>query len=187
MAVALKVSTDTAGLSRKLNDKLVKRAPRALVAGINKVGRGAYTLSVREIQADVGASSQKTIRRNLAYHQATHAKPEAQLIARSAKKERIPIYELKPRPKSVTKRRPAGGVRYGASSKLIPSSFIARMKSGHISVFKRQEKSRLPISELFGPSVAKVFSGKKVLGKVTSYIREKLPVEIARAFKFVTG
>lgn len=187
MAASLKVSTDSAALRRKLEDRLVKRAPRAAVAGINRVARGAYTLSVREIQADVGASSQKTIRRNLTVHPARGDKPEAQVQAFSAKKDRIPIYEMKPRPKSVTKRRPAGGVRWGANQRLIPGSFIARVRSGHMGVFKRQGKSRLPIAELFGPSVALVFSRKKILAKVTGYIREKLPIEIARAFKFVTG
>lgn len=34
------------------------------------------------------------------------------------------------------------------------SAFIAKMKSGHVGVFRRQGSERLPISELFGPNPA---------------------------------
>jgi hypothetical protein len=186
MANTLRVTTDAAGLARKLDQK-VKRYPSLAAAGINKPAAGAFTLAVREVQADIGASSQKTIRRNITLTKATGAKPQARLTAFSSKKDRIPIYEMKPKPKSVTKRRPEGGVRYGTQSKLIPGSFIARVRSGHIGVFKRSSKSRLPIQELFGPSVALVFSRKKIKGKIIEYLREKVPLEVARAFRFVTG
>lgn len=186
MAVAVKVSTDHAALSRKLNQS-VKRYPRAAAAGINKAAAGAFTLSVREIQADVGASSQKTIRKNLTLQKATGEKPEARLVAFSSKKDRIPIIEMKPTPRTVTRRRPAIGVRYGAQRKVIPGSFIARLRSGHVGVFRRTSSARLPIVELFGPSVALVFSRKKIVDKVSVYLRAKVPEEIARAFKFVTG
>lgn len=186
MALALKVSTDHAALKKKLAQS-VKRYPRAAAAGINRAAQGAFTHAVRAIQEDVGTSAQKTIRRNLTVKNATAEKPEARLIGFSAKKDRIPIYELKPAPRSVTRRRPEGGVRYGAAKKLLPGSFIARMKSGHVGVFKRLEKTRTPLDELHGPSVALVFSRKKITDKVRAYLKAKLPVEIARAFKFVTG
>lgn len=186
MAMALKVTTDYAALARKLEQK-VKRYPRSAAAGINRAAQGAYTLAVREIQADIGASSQKTIRKNLSLTKATGEKPEARLTGFSSKKDRIPIIEMKPKPRSVTKRRPQGGVRYGAQSRLIPGSFIAKLKSGHLGVFKRSGKQRLPIQELFGPSVALVFSRPKITKKIKAYLQEKLPQEIARAFKFVTG
>jgi hypothetical protein len=186
MADSIKVSTDTAALARKLDQK-VKLYPRFAAAGINKAAASALTLAVREIQADIGASSQKTIRKNVTLSKATTARPQARLTAFSSKRDRIPIYEMKPKPKAVTRRRPAGGVRYGAASKLLPGSFIARVQSGHIGVFKRTGKARLPIQELFGPSVALVFSRKKITDKITAYLREKVPQEVARAFRFVTG
>lgn len=199
MAAALKVTTDYGALARKLEQK-VKRYPRSAAAGINRAAQGAYTLAVREIQADTGASSQKTIRKNLSLTKATGEKPEARLTGFSSKKDRIPIIEMKPKPRSVTKRRPSRGVSYGPQSKLLPSSFIARMGSGHIGVFHRKFGvstgsgsahagfvGRLPIRELFGPSVALVFKRPKITKKIKAYLREKVPQEIARAFKFVTG
>jgi hypothetical protein len=188
MAIAIKVSTDTAALGRKL-DQSVKRYPRAAAAGINRAAQGAFTLSVRAIQADVGAGAQKTIRRNLSLQKATAEKPEARLIAFSSSKDRIPIYEMNPRPKTVTRRRPPGGVRYGKQGILIPGSFIAvmKLKSGHVGVFRRLTAKRFPIVELKGPSVALVFSRKKIQEQISEYLRTKVPEEIARAFKFVTG
>jgi hypothetical protein len=193
MADSIKVTTDTAALARKLDQK-VKRYPGFAAAGINKAAAGALTLAVREIQADIGASSQKTIRKNVTLTKATGAKPQARLTAFSSKRDRIPIFEMKPKPKTVTKRRPEGGVRYGVASKLLPGSFIARVASGHIGVFKRTGKfgrrgnpKLETIQELFGPSVALVFSRKKITGKITAFLREKVPQEVERAFRFVTG
>jgi hypothetical protein len=40
----------------------------------------------------------------------------------------------------------------------IPSAFIATMASGHTGVFARKTKKRLPIQELFGPSLGRVFA-----------------------------
>lgn len=186
MAATITVKTDFNALQRKLQQS-VKRYPRAASAGINRAAQGAYTLSVREVQADIGASAQKTIRRNITLKRASVDKPAANLIAFSSKRDRIPIYEMKPTPRTVTKRRPPGGVRYGAAKKLIPGSFIARMRSGKIGVFKRTTEKRLPIDELQGPSVALVFSRKKITDKIRAYLKVKVPEEIARAFKFMTG
>ena len=44
-----------------------------------------------------------------------------------------------------------------AGRKMIKSAFIQTMASGHRGVFRRRGKSRLPIVELFGPSVGAVF------------------------------
>lgn len=186
MANSIRVTTDTAALSRKL-DQQVKRYPRYAAAGINKAAAGAYTLAVREIQKDIGATAQKTIRRNLSLTKATQAKPEARLTGFSSKRDRIPIFEMGPKPRSVTKRRPQGGVRYGAEGRLLPGSFIARMRSGHVGVFKRLGKTRNPIVELRGPSVALVFSRKRITGKILAFLDQKVPEEIRRAFKYVTG
>ncbi len=184
MATGIAVKFDSAALERKLQQKMA-RVPRATAAGLNRAAQGGLTLSVREVQKDIGATAQKTIRRNLTVSQATAQKPEAKIIGFSSKKDRVPIYEMRPKPRSVTKRRPAGGVRYGPEGKQIPGSFIAALKSGHVGVFKRLGARRLPIRELFGPSVALVFSRKKIQKTLLDYLKTKVPEELKRAFKFV--
>jgi hypothetical protein len=186
MAQLITVRTDYNALSRKLQAS-VKRYPRAAAAGINRAADRAYTFSVRALQADIGTSSQKTIRKNLSVWHATADKPEAKLIAFSSKQDRIPIFEMRPRPRAVTKRRPQGGVRYGPNQTLIPGSFVARMPSGHVGVFKRISQARNPIVELKGPSVALVFAHRKIQAKLSAFLQETVPREIERAFRFMTG
>ena len=187
MALTISLKSDYQQAMRKLRNQLGHRAPRAAVSGLNRTARYALTASIRAVQKDIGATSQKSIRRNVHAIRATPQKLEAEIEARSTKKERIPIFEIRPKPRGLTKRRPAGGVRYGPQSKLIPGSFIGRMQSGHVGVFKRAGAARLPIAELFGPSVALVLSRKRVYEQVRKVIAERLPREIQRAFKFATG
>jgi len=184
MTDPIRITFDHAEFGRKL-DQSLQRYPKAAAAGINRAARGTFTLSVRLIQQDLGASTQKAIRSNLYLKAATADKPRTELAARSTKKERIPIFQLNPRPKTVTRRRPVGGVRYGKQNTLIPGSFIGRMKSGHMGVFKRAGSKRLPIKELFGPSIALIFSRRKIQAQISDYLQKKVPEEIARAFKFL--
>jgi|SRR5581483_9990065 len=53
-------------------------------------------------------------------------------------------------------RQTAAGVTYRLSAGgrgLVPGSFLATMASGHRGVFRRKGRTRLPILELFGPSL----------------------------------
>ena len=162
MALSISVKSDAPRALRRLKDQLLRRSPRAAAAGINRTAQAARTAAIRAIQLDVGTSSQKTIRRHVYVSRATPQRLTAKLQARSTKKHRIPIFEIRPRPRTVTGRRPAGGVKYGPRQKLLAGSFIARMKSGHVGVFKRLGQRRTPIAELFGPSVALVLARRRV-------------------------
>lgn len=50
------------------------------------------------------------------------------------------------------------GVSYkaGGGRKTIPDAFITSTPTGHTGVFKRKKTSRLPITQLFGPSAGRV-------------------------------
>lgn len=180
------VRHDSAALGRKLQAS-ARRYPKAAVSGMNRTAQRVRTMAAREIQLNVGASSQKTIRRNLKLAKATAQRPRAELFARSGIKDRIPIFELRPRPKTVSTGRQRGaGVVYGARQKLIPGSFVQRMKSGHVGVFVRVGPAgRQGIVEARGPSVALVLRRKPIVNKIRAFIKEHLPVEMARAFKFL--
>jgi hypothetical protein len=191
MPLSISVKHDADKAMRQLREQLARRSPRALASGINRTANAGRTAAVRAIQADVGASAQKSIRANVTVKTASPEKLDAAIIARSTKRDRIPIIEISPRPRRVTKRRPAGGVSYGPKPKLLPGSFIAAMASGHVGVFKRigefgrRGNPKLEkIAELFGPSVALVLARKRVFSQVQAVIRERLPKEIQAAFRF---
>lgn len=159
-------------------DKIVKSADRATIAALNRTADRGRTLAVREMQRDLGASSQKTLRDAVTVDRATSAKAVAFIEARG---KRIPIIELNPKPRTVSKRRRGvPGVTWGAKNRLIAGSFIAKLVSGHTGVFKRRGKERLPIDELKGPSAAKVFSNRSVQTPVRALLRDFFPQEFKR-------
>ena len=82
--------------------------------------------------------------------------------------KRTPLYRFGAQPARPTKRRPKAGVsvRVKASRKVVRGAFVARMKSGHVSLFRRSGAHRLPLRELEGPAVPQMLNN---LG-----VREKL-------------
>lgn len=178
---------------RRFRRELESR-PRALVAALNRTAEAARTVSIRAVQADVGASSQKSIRANIFIDKAFVSKfdrkrrLESRVEARSGKKDRIPIIELSPSRRTPAKRRLAtAGITWGSTRNLIPGAFVGRMLSGHIGVFKRLAKARLPIAELFGPSVAHVFGKRKIIKAMEKVVDERLPRELSRVLTHLAG
>jgi hypothetical protein len=62
-----------------------------------------------------------------------------------------------PKPNTI----PVVEVYKGKGQKLNDGSFVQKMPSGHISVFRRIGKERLPIKEVMGPSVAGIFKANE--------------------------
>lgn len=65
------------------------------------------------------------------------------------------LISFKTNPNKATGKRPTmlkATIKKG-STKPIPGAFIAKTKSGHVGVFKRSDKARLPIRQLVGPSI----------------------------------
>lgn len=63
--------------------------------------------------------------------------------------------------------------------------FWATMKSGHIGVFRRKGRSRLPIKQLYGSSVPKMIAGNKgVYTKAEQVIADKLAKNFEERVKY---
>lgn len=54
-------------------------------------------------------------------------------------------------------------VNRGAERKLVKSAFVARMRSGHLGVFVRDTRKRLPISELYSTRVLDLFDDQGMI------------------------
>lgn len=183
MAFSVNVKHDANKTMAKLRDKLVRKTPGAAATALNRTLRSANTAAVRSLQKDLGGSSQRAIRDALKQKLARRDNLRAELSARTGKRDRIPIYQLGPRPREVTKRRPPGGVRYGTENKLLPGSFIAKL-GGKKNVYARLGKKRFPVTILRGPSVALVLGHEKVYGPVQKRINETISGELKRAIEF---
>jgi hypothetical protein len=80
-------------------------------------------------------------------------------------------------------------VTFGGSggTQLIASAFVARMRSGHMGVFRRTGKARLPIQELFSSRLPRKFGdevmvtyGDKTYRKLESAFGRGLTREVAK-------
>lgn len=135
--------------------RLQTQFPRAVVRSLNRAAVSARTLLVKNIAADTGLRS-GDIRNEIKIQNATEANP---MVTVSVAGKRIPLIKFNargPEPsrgrgRGVTARLPGGAGRY-------PHAFIATVGTGrHRGVFQRRTRARLPIRELYGPSLPHVF------------------------------
>ncbi len=75
----------------------------------------------------------------------------------------------------------------GDSPLTLKHAFVARMSNGHVGVFSRRGKERLPIQEHYGPSVATVFEKTPGLeAEILQLAAEKFAQEAARQAEYLT-
>lgn len=101
----------------------------------------------------------------------------------SATTRRVPLIDFKARGPEPSRGR-GRGVSYSlpGGRGRIPNAFIATMPSGHRGVFTRVGRSRVPIDEKSGPSLANVF--KKFLTQIETRARETLLANLRHEIDF---
>lgn len=77
----------------------------------------------------------------------------------------MPVASL---PHRQTKRGVSVTINAAGGRKLIKSAFVARMRSGHVGVFRREGGKRLPIREAYTTRLSDVFFDRDTVPKVTS-------------------
>lgn len=171
MPLDLNVKADTR-LAEKALRGLKGGTATAVVRAMNRAIRKAQGVAVKSMAAELPALRQRTIRNATALKLARRTDWVA---ATSAKGGRIPIMDLQARQ---TQR----GVSYRAKGgrRLIPGAFIGRMPSGHAGVFRRKGRKRLPIQELYGPSLPRVFVQRHVMSATDTAARAEWQREFAR-------
>lgn len=68
--------------------------------------------------------------------------------------------------------------------KLYRGAFIARMPTGHRGVYARTSKKRLPIRELWGPSIPKVFIDEHVQRSLKTSVTRRWPRNFQRELNY---
>jgi hypothetical protein len=101
-----------------------------------------------------------------------------QTFVRSSRR-RIPLIDYGGRQTAAGARaaRPWGRVQ------IFRSTFIATMPGGHVGVFRRVGRSRLPIKEMYGPGIWHTFKQPDVQAAVVATIKQRLPVALARRIR----
>lgn len=142
----------------QLGAKVSRVVPRAL----NRAGTSARAAMVPLVAKDMGMKS-GTVRERIVPVKADAGRLVFTLRA-SAK--RIPLIEFDAKGPRPSYGRGRGVSARGASGrKTYPRAFLATVGSGHEGVFERKTSARLPIRELFGPSIAHVFLKHVEVGK----------------------
>jgi hypothetical protein len=72
----------------------------------------------------------------------------------------------------------------GKNTPLLRRAFLAKMKSGHIGVFRRLDKKRLPIEEKNVISIPSMAENANVMPRVLRKIQEKWDKEFPHQLKF---
>ena len=98
----------------------------------------------------------------------------------------IPLSKFRIRPSSPTPGRPkpvTATVVKGRGG-TIPKAFVARMPAGHVGVYRRRGRPRLPILELYGPSAPQMIGNEEVMRaleeKAQQTLDERMEHEITR-------
>jgi hypothetical protein len=146
-----------------------RKIQRAAIRAINRGIKSGRTFMARSIAQDTGLKV-GTVRDALGMELASESTGTASL---SADLKRIPLIQFNAKDTGFNKgtgrrsnarvsgvrSRAGSGVTYrmGGVSSRVEDAFIATMVSGHQGVFRRASRARLPIRELFGPSLGHVF------------------------------
>ncbi len=170
--------------------KLRKKAPVAQLRALNRAIASAKVAMVSVIAGDIGVKS-GVVKDRIRVELATAERLRARLYANA---KRIPLIELGAKGPEPSRGRGRGvTVKGQGGRRTIPNAFIATMRSGHRGVFERAagasgrrgpapHRSQLPIRELFGPSIWKVFTKYEAVGLARG--REQLIKNLQSEFRF---
>lgn len=160
--------------------RLRAKTPIAIARALNRSITSGKTVMVRAIAADL-RMKQSDVRDNIGTNLATAERHVAQL---TASPKRIPIIDFGAKGPEPSRGKGRGvTARIGGAAKgRYPNAFITTMQSGHRGVFQRKGKTRLPIYELFGPSIAHVFEAHVSEGLAKA--QEVLAKNLAHELKF---
>lgn len=176
MSATLQLTLRTEGVERAIRQLQAKAKP-AIARALNRSIASGKTAMVRLIADDMRLK-QADIRDKLTI---TPATPTRLVATLGASMKRIPVMAFNARGpvpsrgkgRGVTARTPAG--RY-------PHAFIATVGAGHTGVFERKGTARLPIRELFGPSIGHVFEKYRPQGLARA--EEQLVKNVSHELRF---
>lgn len=194
---AATIRLNTADTDRAIR-QLRAKAPAAIARALNRAAASGTTAMIRVISQDTGitqADLKGSTKRNRRIW-TQEAQPGHETVRVFASLDRIPLMDFGakgPEPSRGKGRGVTAGLKGGA--RRYERAFIATMQSGHRGVFRRKERGqfvkvlgrlarRLPIKELFGPSIAHVWTKHAAVGQQRA--QEQLVKNLQSEFRFAT-
>lgn len=170
----MEFQTNTAEIKKAIkNIKSVEPATRrAFYSALNRTTQMTRTESSRKIRTEYQVKA-KDVNKDVIVRRGSVKNLNAELRWRSGN---IPLIRFRSSPSKVPERPPrvlkASVKRTGL--KKIPGAFVAKMGSGHVGIFVRVGKTRLPIRELYGPAIPVMLNQPGVVDHLQEFAREKM-------------
>lgn len=161
--IELRVDETDLARAEALLAGIEKGIEKAVSRAINKTAVSARTKIVRRIARETSLK-QKIIRRAVTLRRASYRVWQA-VVGIRGKPMPLVWFHARQTKAGVTYK-----LRKGEPRKTALHAFLARMPSGWFGVFRRKGRPRLPIEQLFGPSVREIFAGAP--GLVEETVRE---------------
>jgi hypothetical protein len=165
--------------------EIPEKIPRAAARAINRAAYTARTEAARKAREEYVIKHGDVIN-TIKIYPASEEDLSASVISRGSV---IPLIKFKVSPKQPQPKRKkplTATVKRGEGGP-IARAFTAQMKSGYIGVFQRVGKPRLPIRQLYGPSVPQMLGSRSVSQWVEEKAQEtldkRLEHEISRALE----
>lgn len=172
---------------------------QALKATINKTARRAstavsrqirdkYAIRARDLRARRSAGGGLSNRQGIRVIRAKgQGDPEA-LILSAGRPLPLSNFRITPKtPQADRGRKRRRGVRYQVrrgERVHVRRAFVAQTKSGHVGVFMREGKDRLPIRQLYGPSVPQMFGEQSSLNALFRSVAAESPKILDQELRF---
>jgi hypothetical protein len=138
---------------------------------LSDVAKGARVKAAAVIARRTGLKS-ATVKAKIFYDRVNPGDYE---VAIKSSKKALPLIEF-----PVTQ--VAAGVRTRAWGKVqvIRHAFIATVKSGHRGVYRRKTANRLPLEQLWGPTIGGTFATPEVQGVISQTMMDRLQSSLSR-------
>lgn len=142
------------GETRSLLRSMDKLERKAAISALNRTGQQVKTAANRKIREQYSFKA-RVVSQSLKVSRSQFSRLEVSVISEGKRTQLIDASARQTK-RGVT-------VRIGKQRKLITGAFVARMKSGHVGVFSRRTKKRLPIDERYTIAIAEAFGSKPVV------------------------
>ncbi|MDT8901838.1 phage tail protein [Anaeroselena agilis] len=173
----IEFTSDQIARAERLLGNIKGALPAVQARAINRSLGSARAEAVRAVRAEYTVSAE-AVRKTIATKNATPSMPLGIIIATGTPiaMSKFDVSPTRPDPKA--KRSVTVRVKKGSGRKTVKSAFLARMGSGHVGVFKRAGKKRLPIEQRFGPSVPQMLGSDNVTRQIEQKARETLDARL---------
>ena len=174
---------------KHLLNTLPKEIPRVMTRAINKVAKATFTRIIKRITKDYAVKSKELKERNLTLRRANFRNQTA-IIKIKGRRIRLLAFRARQLKKGVSYqiKKSRGRRKVYAFMESPPGTGRpTTMSSGHKGVFRRKGKARLPIIELFGPSIPAIFQTTPEFeeGVLNRDLSNKLGREIIKQAEYI--